>query len=205
MLTSLTLGLMSAEPTRERILVEASKLLQESGLAGFSMRKLASILDLSATALYRHYADKEQLLVAACAEGFERFAKHLWQALQDPTDWERLRATPRQYLRFATAEPHFYRVMFMTPVKIVGWDTIPEAHQRRIRGTFEFLVDRVAAASRVQRFIWDDPRRLAASIWAQCHGLVALRFDSHFDDLDDVQFEAFYAASLDAHLRGLCA
>jgi AcrR family transcriptional regulator len=196
---------MIAEPTRERILVEASKMLQASGLAGFSMRKLAQTLELSATALYRHYADKEQLLVAACAEGFERFATSLWQALQEPSDWERLRATPRQYMRFAMAEPHFYRVMFMTPVKIVGWDTLPEVHQRRIRGTFEFLVDRVSAARLAQPFIWDDVRKTAASIWSHCHGLVALRFDSHFDDLDQAQFQAFYAASIDAHLRGLCA
>ena len=180
-------------------------MLQESGLAGFSMRKLAAAVELSATALYRHYADKEQLLVAACAEGFERFAKSLWLALQEPTDWERLRATPRQYLRFAMAEPHFYRVMFMTPLKIIGWESIPEAHQRRISGTFEFLVDRVSAARRTQPFIWDDARQLAASIWSHCHGLVALRLDRHFDDLDEARFEAFYAVSIDAHLRGLAA
>lgn len=196
---------MGPEPTRERILVEASKLLQESGLGGFSMRKLAAELDLSATALYRHFADKEQLLVAACAEGFERFAMSLWLALQEATDGERLRATPRQYLRFAMTEPHFYRVMFMTPVKMVGWDAIPEAHQRRIRGTFEFLVDRVAAASRTQPFIWSDPRQVASSIWSHCHGLVALRLDTHFEELSDAQFEAFYTASIDAHFRGLRA
>lgn len=196
---------MGSEPTRERILVEASKLLQVEGLGGFSMRKLAAILDLSATALYRHFADKDQLLVAACAEGFERFAKSLWQALQEPTDWERLRATPQRYLRFALSEPHFYRVMFMTKERMVGWETIPEAHQRRVRGTFEFLVDRVAAAGRVQPFVWNEPRRVASSVWAHCHGIVALRLDGHFGELDDAAFEAFYVASVDAHLRGLKA
>lgn len=196
---------MGNEPTRERILVEASKLLQEQGLGGFSMRKLAATLDLSATALYRHFADKDQLLVAACAEGFERFAKSLWQALQEPTDWARLHATPRHYLGFALSEPHFYRVMFMTKERMVGWETIPEAHQRRIRGTFEFLVDRVAAAGRAHPFIWDDSRQLASSIWAHCHGLVALRLDGHLGELDDAAFGAFYGASVDAHLRGLKA
>jgi AcrR family transcriptional regulator len=196
---------MGNEPTRERILVEASKLLQLEGLEGFSMRKLAAIVDLSATALYRHYADKDQLLVAACAEGFERFARSLWQALQEPTDWERLHATPRHYLRFALSEPHFYRVMFMTKPLLASWETIPEAHQRRIRGTFEFLVDRVAAAGRVHPFIWSDPRQVASSIWAHCHGAVALRLDGHVDELDDASFEAFYGVSVDAHLRGLKA
>lgn len=196
---------MVEEPTRQRILLEASKLMQAEGLVGFSMRKLAARLDLSATALYRHYADKEQLLVAACAEGFEHFASVLWPALNEVDDWERLRATPRQYLKFALQEEHFYRMMFMTPVMLVGWHSIPEEHKRRINGTFEFLVDRVRAASRSRAFGWPDARALASSIWAQCHGLVALRLDGHFSELPPTDFEAFYAASIDAHLRGLCA
>jgi AcrR family transcriptional regulator len=196
---------MGVEPTRERILVEASKLLQEEGLGGFSMRKLAAIVGLSATALYRHFEDKDQLLVAACAEGFDRFAKSQWQALQEPTDWERLHATPRHYQRFALSEPHFYRVMFMTKQRMGGWETMPEAHQRRIRGTFEFLVDRVAAASRAHPFIWSDPRQIAGSVWAHCHGLVALRLDGHFGELGESEFDAFYGASVDFHLRGLKA
>jgi AcrR family transcriptional regulator len=196
---------MPSEPTRERILVEASKLLQESGLAGFSMRKLASALELSATALYRHFADKDQLLLAACAEGFERFAVSLWQALQEPTDWERLRSTPRQYFRFAMAEPHFYRVMFMLAPKSLAWEQVPEARQQRINGTFEFLVDRVRAASETYTLVSDDARQLAGSIWAHCHGLVALRFDGHFAQLSEAEFEAFYTTSLDMHLNGLRA
>lgn len=194
---------MTDEPTRERILTEASKLLKEYGLAGFSMRKLASVLDLSATALYRHYADKEELLFAACREGFERFAAALWRALQEGDDWERLRATPRQYFRFARAEPHFYRVMFMTPVKIVAWDDMPEVHQRRINGTFEFLVDRVRAAGEHTSLVSADTRQLAGTIWAHCHGLVALRLDGHFSLFDDDDFAAFCEASMDTLLRGL--
>lgn len=186
-------------------MVEASKLLQLEGSSGFSMRKLAATVGLSATALYRHFADKDQLLVAACAEGFERFGASLWQALQEPTDWERLRATAPCYLAFALSEPHFYRVMFMTKERLIGWQTIPEVHKRRIRGTFEFMVDRVVAAARVHPFIWSDPRRVANSIWAHCHGLVTLRLDGHMDELDDHAFEAFFGASADAHLRGLKA
>lgn len=194
---------MREEPTRDRILTEASKLLQEYGLAGFSMRKLATNLELSATALYRHYADKEELLVAACREGFERFAAALWRALQEDNDWERLRATPRQYFHFARTEPHFYRVMFMTPVKIVAWDNIPEAHQRRINGTFEFLVDRVRAAGQQVPLISDDARELAGTIWAHCHGLAALRLDGHFTLFDDDEFAAFCTTSMDTLLRGI--
>jgi AcrR family transcriptional regulator len=195
---------MSDEPTRERILTEASKLLQECGVGGFSMRKLASKLGLSATALYRHYVDKDELLFAACAEGFERFAAALWRSLEAPNDWERLRATPRQYFHFARTEPHFYRVMFMSPIKIAAWDHMPEAHKQRINGTFEFLVDRVRAAAEHTRFVNPDARELACTIWAHCHGLAALRLDGHFTAFNDREFAALCLTSMDTVLRGMC-
>jgi AcrR family transcriptional regulator len=189
--------------TRERIVVEATRLLAVDGLAGFSMRRLADRLGLSAAALYRHYDDKQALLVAACAEGFARFGQALFKALEADGDWERLRQTGTQYYHFAYREPHFYRVMFMIPGQEMGWEKIPEEHQKRLSSTFEFLVDRVRAVQSPHPVSSLDDRALSASIWAHCHGLMALRLDCHFDDMDDDAFFAFYRSALDAHLSGL--
>ena len=191
------------QTTRERILAEGTRLIADSGLGGFSMRKLASRLDLSATALYRHFADKEQLIVAICVEGFQRFARALWKGLEETAPLERLRRTGREYAVFAANEPHFYRIMFMTPTELLGWIHIPEANQKRINGTFQFLVDRVKECMDQDLLRPGEPREIAASIWAHCHGLVALRLDGHLTELSDEQFREFYAVSCDAHLRGL--
>jgi len=197
-------NLLPAEPTtRERILSQGTSLIVDEGLGGFSMRKLASRLDLSATSLYRHFADKEQLIVAICVEGFEHFAQALWRGLEGNTPLERLRRTGREYLVFASQQPHFYRVMFMTPTDLLGWIRIPEANQQRINGTFQFLVDRVKECIDAGVLQTGEPREMAASIWAHCHGLVALRLDGHLRDLSDDQFRDFYATSCDAHLSGL--
>ena len=48
--------------TRQRILQAALKILDEQGLSGLSMRKLASTLDVEAMSLYNHVKDKRDLL-----------------------------------------------------------------------------------------------------------------------------------------------
>lgn len=194
---------MTEPTTRERIVSEGTHLINEVGLGGFSMRKLAARVDLSATALYRHFADKEQLIVAVCVEGFERFARFLWRGLEETEPLARLRRTGREYLAFALESPHFYRVMFMTPTQVLGWVQIPEENQRRINGTFQFLVDRVKECVDAGVLEPGEPRELAASIWAHCHGLVALRLDGHLCELGDDDFGDFYGRSCDAQLSGL--
>ena len=193
------------DDTRARILAEASQLFRESGLGGFSMRRLAARLELSATALYRHFDDKERLLVGVCAEGFERFAKALWQALEAATSLERLRRTGQQYLAFALDHENFYRIMFMTQVELLGWKNIPEENLRRAGATFQFLQDRVTECLRHGELRPGDVNELSAGIWSNCHGLVALWLDGHFGDMDAAGFQAFYLRSCDTYLRGLGA
>ena len=49
---------------RERILEAATQLLDEQGLAGFSMRRLGQLLDVQAMSLYNHFPNKAALLDA---------------------------------------------------------------------------------------------------------------------------------------------
>lgn len=193
------------DDTRQRIVTEASQLFRESGFGGFSMRKLASRLDLTATALYRHFEDKERLLASVCVEGFARFAQALWRALSETSPLHRLRRTGREYLWFALDNPNYYRIMFMTPVDLLGWEHVPEQNRQHMGGTFQFLVDRVAECQAHGDLEAGDARTLAAGIWAHCHGLVSLRLDGQLGELHDEAFTQFYVDSSDCYLRGLGA
>lgn len=55
--------------SRERIAAEASAMLAESGLEAFSLRGLAKRLGVDPAAIYRHYADLEELLRAVGDRG----------------------------------------------------------------------------------------------------------------------------------------
>ena len=67
--------------TRERIVEEARDLYLTAGLAGLSMRKVAERVGVTATALYRHFEDKQALLLAVVQAGFERFTTYLLRGL----------------------------------------------------------------------------------------------------------------------------
>ncbi|MEU1946399.1 TetR/AcrR family transcriptional regulator C-terminal domain-containing protein [Streptomyces sp. NPDC020125] len=53
---------------RSNVLEGAMRLLEEEGLAGLTMRRLASALDVRPSALYWHFADKRALLDAMAEE-----------------------------------------------------------------------------------------------------------------------------------------
>ena len=65
MSTEIDVGAETRVPlTRERVLRTAVRLADESGIEALSMRKLAQALDVVPMALYRHVANKDELLDA---------------------------------------------------------------------------------------------------------------------------------------------
>ncbi|AQZ65464.1 Transcriptional regulator, TetR family [[Actinomadura] parvosata subsp. kistnae] len=67
--------------TRESIVAEAVRLLDEEGLDNLSMRRLGSRLGAGATSLYRHVASKDELLELALDAVYEELP------LPDTGDW----------------------------------------------------------------------------------------------------------------------
>src|SRR5688572_31489441 len=58
-----------------RIREEAQRLLLERGLHGFSMDDVAAANDYSKGTVYQHYTNKEDALVASCADSCGEMAK----------------------------------------------------------------------------------------------------------------------------------
>jgi AcrR family transcriptional regulator len=189
--------------TQERLVREAALLFASEGVGGVSMRKVAERLGLSATAIYRHFASKEALISAVCVEGFRLFAEYLWRALAEASPSARLDRTRLEYLRFGLSHAAYYRTIFMTPTETLAWSVMTEQNQERVRGTFQFLVDRVRECQQAKHLDAGPPEELACQIWAHNHGLVALRLAGHLGHWTDEAFERFYVAACAAQLRGL--
>lgn len=162
-------------PTRrDQILDAARDLLLEEGLQGVSMRKVAVRVGVSATAIYRHYADKNALLEAAVLEGRRCLLRFFQRALAGKTPRERLHLTGKQYLRFALQHPKDYQVLFM------AWEQLPVdlPHPRdasRHTPTFRFLIERVEdCVSAGLMPANTDLFETAMLCWSVGHGLAAL-------------------------------
>lgn len=162
------------EDTKSELLRAARDLLLENGLGGLSMRKVASACDVSATAIYRHYADKDALVAAAVVDGFRTFASYLLDALEQPTPLLRFRTLLRRYFDFARENRQDYRLIFMTDCMELGFRRLDEVSAREISGTFQLLQDRIAECQIAGHFRAGEPRALAASTWSSMHGLSSL-------------------------------
>jgi AcrR family transcriptional regulator len=98
--------------TRERILQAAARLLAESGGAPVSTRAVCAAAGVGAPTLYHHFGDKDGLLDAVVAYGFEQYLaeKRARPATGDPV--EDLRRGWDAHVEFGLARPAFYALMY---------------------------------------------------------------------------------------------
>jgi AcrR family transcriptional regulator len=91
----------------------ALALVEQGGPEAVSLRDLAASLGVSRAAPYRHFADRDELLAAVAAVGFENLNTVYEKAMASPGDGrQRLYALNRGYFDFATRRPGLHRLMF---------------------------------------------------------------------------------------------
>lgn len=94
---------------RPVLIAQARALLDAGGADAVSLRETARRAGVSATATYRHFADKDALLAAVAAEGFHEFGRALEAAFRGPAGFSGM---GRAYVEFALANPGLFRLMF---------------------------------------------------------------------------------------------
>ncbi|MEV4428860.1 TetR/AcrR family transcriptional regulator [Streptomyces sp. NPDC049602] len=163
---------------RAACLRAARELLEEDGSAGLSLRAVARRAGVSATAPYRHYADRDALVSAVAAEGYRELALHLAAAHSapstpsTPSTPEDLAAVAVVYVRFALDHPALFRVMFAEPCDPAGEERVAAtaALTEYVRG----IVRDVFPGA-------DEAGALPTGVWALVHGLAFLHLDGALD------------------------
>lgn len=166
-------------------LLDAGLALLEAGAAGepgeLSLRELARRVGVSANASYRHFADKDALLMALAAEGFRRMgAAQARAALTERQPKLRHRAAGKAYIRFARDNPALFRLMFGRFSASHRSEELSEAGG----AAFEALRAGVAQARGLPP---GDPGVMVAAMhsWALVHGLSLLLLDGQIDRLGE--------------------
>ncbi len=186
---------------KERILQCAVDLYLDQGLKGLSMRHLAEMLDVSATALYRHYRNKEDLVHSIIGEAAKVFGNYLFAALAGKTAKERFDLAATAYLNFALEHSKYYEVIFMGPQQL-GAECLPEELQDKSRATFQFLVDRVQECMEAGCLRKDEPFGVAMTIWAHSHGLIAIFLAGKWP-IEEPNFRILFGESQKRLMHGL--
>jgi AcrR family transcriptional regulator len=150
---------------RNALLKAALDLVRDRRSTHFTLHDVSERVGVTQSAIYRHFADLDDLLSTLCRNGFDAFAEAQRQATAgNPDPWQRLRALVRAHLRFAISNPDYFRIMFDG-----GLANRPE-NIARAQPTFQLLVDTIAEIDGTAEHAFER----AVAIWAAGHGLAAL-------------------------------
>jgi AcrR family transcriptional regulator len=98
---------------RNALIAAALSAVEQDGPDAVSLRDLAQTLGVSRAAPSRHFEDRDALLAAVAARGFEDLNAGYEAALKTPGDGrETLRHASRVYLDFAEKRPGLFKLMF---------------------------------------------------------------------------------------------
>jgi AcrR family transcriptional regulator len=182
-------------------LVEAvRRLVEEKGPDRFSVSDACRIAGVSTAAPYRHFADKEEMLLAVAIEGIRRQRSGMEAAVAERatgTD-ATLTALGMAYVAFARTEPAVFRLIFgLTRTHRDHADIMTEGML-----TYGVLLDQIAYrlghADRTPEVM-----RQSFPLWTFVHGLSFLLIDDKLAALKlEVDLEAVIADSLRKLLAG---
>lgn len=187
--------------TKDTILSAACDIYLLEGYKGMSMRKVAARVNLSPTAIYRHFENKESLHHHVLREGFKTFDSYLQKSLKGATPIERLHLAAKQFFAFATEQNKYYEILFLTLDHTVE-HSVKGALVKDATVSQQFMEDRVRECMLDGSLHDDDPEEVAMLLLATCNGFFGLYVSKKKkDSLEEMR--AKYARTFSRILNGL--
>jgi AcrR family transcriptional regulator len=143
------------------LLRAARNILEKEGVEALKLRAVARRAGVSHNAPYRHFAEREALLAALAAEGFE----WLGEAQRKATA-AGLRAMGEAYVGFALTHPQRFQLMFGGQISLARHPRLREVATKACEGLAGALSATVPGTQ--------DARDSSIAAWALVHGLAQL-------------------------------
>jgi AcrR family transcriptional regulator len=205
------------QPRRERLrdatIAEikqvARRQMAEQGTAAISLRAIAREMGMTAPAIYRYFAGRDELITALILDAYNALADAVEHATASaPADdaRERLRAAALRYREWALAHPIEYQLILGNPIP--GYAAPAEVTMPAARRTMRVFAELAAAATGDQSAADTpalgevaQPEALygVLSAWAQLHGLITLEMFHHLQPIIG-DAGALYRAEVEALL-----
>ena len=175
--------------TKDRIVSAARVVLENEGIEGLTIRRVAQRAKLSPMALYRHFADKDALLNALMEDGLAE-----WESIargiraRDPLDW--LVALGEAHLDFALEQPHRYDAAFFLPAPAAR--RFPDDFAAGRSPAIAMVMTRIEQAKADGRLRDEPTLEIALTLVAAGYGFVSMQRANRF--ASDKQFKTLYRA-----------
>ncbi len=163
---------------KAQILAAARTLLFSKGLAGTSIHGIAALVELSATAIYRHYQNKDEIIFALSEEGLQLLHADITKAVAGARQPVRkLEAIAMAYRDFSRDQKDYFTVInhFLSSPQTV----LPDHLKHRVDHHGEKILMQVVAAIEAGcaagQFNCADPRRFSLMFWGAINGIIQLQ------------------------------
>ncbi|MCP3901023.1 MAG: TetR/AcrR family transcriptional regulator [Desulfobacteraceae bacterium] len=161
---------------RLKLLKAASEIISKNGMKKLTMRALSTQVGVSRTAPYRHFKNKNALLLAVAKKGFNELTSHYQKINKDKSidSLARLQNIGLAYIEFAIINPGIFRLMF-------GQEIAQQKRSDKLNSAAKQTFNEYLVA--VKTFL--DENSIAAGnysilanySWATVHGLAVLLID----------------------------
>lgn len=187
---------------KEELLQTALEMIDTDGLESITLRDLTQRLGTSRTAVYRHFASKEALILGVIEKGYEHLSLLFTPIFQDRSHSveERFETMGRAYLDFAIKHPNLYRLLFGDKFRQEREEICDYKDETQAAGLYA-LIGLLTEAQEEGIIAHENPMVQAAMVWASIHGLASLLIDGHL--LMSENIEAIYEYSIGVLLKGL--
>ena len=158
---------------KEALIRAALELIAQKGPAGFTFAEAARWAGVSPAAPYRHFRDRDELLIDVARRGFDQFESALARAWDDgrPDAFAALDRMGKAYLQFARSEPAYYSAMFEAGIPPEASPELRDAAERAL-AVLRTAVDRLIATMPVRNR--PPVLMMTLHIWAVSHGIASL-------------------------------
>lgn len=166
---------------RRAILDAAHHLVRRDGAHRVSLRAIAREAGVSPAAPYYHFADRDTILAAVAASGFDSLARAMTESAAQRQEDDPLQGLQRAgiaYVRFAAENPELYRLMFSGLLN--DRPAFPDLH-RAAAAAFDVLQGLLGGATRPGSS-GGPPPAIALATWSTVHGLAMLLIDGLLDE-----------------------
>jgi AcrR family transcriptional regulator len=184
--------------SKDRIFSAARTVLEQEGIVGLSMRRIALESGMSPMSLYRHFADKDALLNALMADGLAAWEERV-RAIRTKAPMQWLERLTDEFLSFALEEPHRFDAAFFLPAPKAR--QYPDDFGAGRSPVIALAVIKIDQA-RAEGLLGDSPALdVALTLSALAQGLISMHRARRFSN--DAELAALYRSVMRKTLKSL--
>ncbi|MFK4086709.1 TetR/AcrR family transcriptional regulator [Kribbella sp. NPDC020789] len=158
------------EQVRDEVKQHAWEQIATAGVSALSLNAIAKQMGLSGPALYRYFANRDELITALIRDAYRSLADTVRASYDEGADLVGLARTIREW---AIADPHRYLLIYGTPVP--GYHAPP---------------DTTAISDEVMAVLIQAAGEPATAVhrgllfWTRVHGVLSLELAGHFAGME---------------------